>query len=237
MCSSCCNRRKLLKRSLQAISLLALGSCQKSSSLVSPIDLRAQESSKIQADTLQVLAVRGIAQTQKLLKVGDQVFSGEVVELDKDSEVILGAPDQSAFQLNSYAKVQPILEKEGGQINLERGSVTVAITQKRNRKYQLRMPALQVGVRGTVFHAEADWLGKPNQAYFCLCYGQADLQGDNGEELLPLSARYHTAVVGRADEENTVIQPLDLVANHDDPGIKRIIELGNVPHEMSWLRL
>ena len=94
MCSSCCNRRKLLKRSLQTISLLALGSCQKSSSLVSPIDLRAQESSKIQADTLQVLAVRGIAQTQKLLKVGDQVFSGEVVELDKDSEMILGAPDK-----------------------------------------------------------------------------------------------------------------------------------------------
>ena len=237
MCSSCCNRRKLLKRSLQTISLLALGSCQKSSSLVSPIDLRAQESSKIQADTLQVLAVRGIAQTQKLLKVGDQVFSGEVVELDKDSEVILGAPDQSAFQLNSYAKVQPILEKEGGQINLERGSVTVAITQKRNRKYKLRMPALQVGVRGTVFHAEADWLGELNQSYFCLCYGQADLQRDNGEELLPLSARYHTAVVGRVDEDNTVIQPLDLVANHDDPGIKRIIELGNVPHEMSWLRL
>ena len=76
--------------------------------MVSPIDLRAQESSKIQVDTLQVLAVRGIAQTQKLLKVGDQVFSGEVVELDKDSEVILGAPDQSAFQINSYAIVQPI---------------------------------------------------------------------------------------------------------------------------------
>ncbi len=167
----------------------------------------------------------------------DQVISGEVVELDKDSEVILGAPDQSAFQLNSYAKLQPILEKEGGQINLERGSVTVAITQKRNRKYQLRMPALQVGVRGTVFHAEANWFGEPDQSYFCLCYGQADLQGDNGEELLPLSARYHTAVVGRADEENTVIQPLDSVANHDDPGIKRIIELGKVPHEMSWLRL
>ena len=165
------------------------------------------------------------------------MFSGEVVELDKDSEVILGAPDQSAFQPNSYAKVQPILEKEGGQINLERGSVTVAITQKRNRKYQLRMPALQVGLRGTVFHAEADWLGEPNQAYFCLCYGRADLQGGNGEKLLPLSARYHTAVVGRVDEDNTVIQPLDLVANHDDLGIKRIIELGNVPHEMSWLRL
>ena len=131
MYSSCYSRRKLLKRSLQTISLLALGSCQKSSSLVSPIDLRAQESSKIQADTLQVLAVRGIAQTQKLLKVGDQVFSGEVVELDKDSGVILGAPDQSAFQLNSYAKLQPILEKEGGQINLERGSVTVAVTQKK----------------------------------------------------------------------------------------------------------
>ena len=54
---------------------------------------------------------------------------------------------------------------------------------------------------------------------------------------MPLSARYRTAVVGRVDEDNTVIQPLDLVANHDDPGIKRIIELGNVPHEMSWLRL
>ena len=105
MCSSCCNRRKLLKRSLQNISLLALGSCQKSSSLVSPIDLRAQESFKIQADTLQVLAIREIAQTQKLLKVGDQVFSGEVVELDKDSEMILGAPDKSAFQLKSHAKV------------------------------------------------------------------------------------------------------------------------------------
>ena len=87
------NRRKLLKRSLQAISLLALGSCQKSSSLVSPIDLSTQELSKIQADTLQVLAFRGIAQTQKLLEIGDQVYSGEAVELDKDSEVILGAPD------------------------------------------------------------------------------------------------------------------------------------------------
>ena len=151
MCSSCCNRRKLLKRSLQAISLLALGSRQESNSLVSPIDLMAQESSKIQVDTLQVLAIREIAQTQKLLKVGDQVLSGEVVELDKDSEVILGAPDQSAFQINSYAIVQPILQKEGGQISLERGSITAAITQKRNRKYQLRMPALQLGVRGTVF--------------------------------------------------------------------------------------
>ncbi len=237
MYSCCCNRRKLLKRSLQAISLLALGSCQKSSSLASPIDLRAQESSKIQADTLQVLALRGIAQTQKQLKVGDQVFSGEVVEVDKDSEVILGAPDQSAFQLNSYARAQLILEKEGGQINLERGSVTAAITQKRNRKYRLRMPALQVGVKGTVFHAEADWLGEPNQAYFCLCYGQADLQGSTGAALMPLSASYHTALVGRGDEHNTEIQPLDVVANHDDPGIKRIIELGNVPHEMSWLRL
>ena len=165
------------------------------------------------------------------------MFSGEVVELDKDSEMILGAPDKSAFQLNSHVKVQPILVKESGKINLERGSVTIAIIQKRNRKYQLRMPALQVGVSGTVFHAEADWLGELNQSYFCLCYGQADLQRDNGEELLPLSARYHTAVVGRVDEDNTVIQPLDLVANHDDPGIKRIIELGNVPHEMSWLRL
>ena len=58
-----------------------------------------------------------------------------------------------------------------------------------------------------------------------------------GVKLLPLSARCHTAVVGRVDEDNTVIQPLDLVANHDDPGIKRIIELGNVPHEMGWLRL
>ena len=135
-----------------------MGSCQKSSSLVSPIDLRAQESSAIQADTLQVLALRGIAQTQKLLEVGDQVFSGEVVKLDQDSEVILGAPDQSAFQLNSYAKAQLILEKEGGQINLEKGSVTVAINQKRNWKCRLRMPALQVGVKGTVFHAEADWL-------------------------------------------------------------------------------
>ena len=104
MCYSCCNRRKLLKRRLQTISLLALGSCQKSSSLVSPIDLRAQDSSKMQADTLQVLAVRGIAQTQKLLKVGDQVFSGEVVELYKDSEVILGAPDQSAFQTKQLRK-------------------------------------------------------------------------------------------------------------------------------------
>ena len=121
------------------------------------------------------------------------MLSGEVVELDKDSELILGAPDKSAFQLNSYAKVQPILEKEGGQINLKRGSVTVAITQKRNRKYQLRMPALQVGVRGTVFHAEADWLGEPDQSYFCLCYGQADLQGDNGEELLPLSCLLYTS--------------------------------------------
>ena len=237
MCSSCCNRRKLLKTSLQTISLLALDSCQESNSLVSPIDLRAQESSKIQVDTLQVLAIRGIAQTQKLLKVGDQVLSGEVVELDKDSEVILGAPDQSAFQINSYAIVQPILQKEGGQISLERGSITAAITQKRNRKYQLRMPALQLGVRGTVFHAEADWLDEPDQSYFCLCYGHADLQGGNGEVLLPLSARYHTAVVGRGDVDNTVIQPLNLVANHDDPGIKRIIELGNVTHEMNWLRL
>ena len=169
--------------------------------------------------------------------VGDQLFSGEGVELDKDSEVVLGTPDQSAFQLNSYAKVQPILEKEGGQINLERGSVTAAITQKRNRKYHLRMPALQVSVRGTVFHAEADWLGEPDQAYFCLCYGQADLKGGNGEELIHLSARSHTAVVGIGDGHNIVIQPLDLVANHDDPGIKRIIKLGNVPHEMSWLRL
>ena len=54
---------------------------------------------------------------------------------------------------------------------------------------------------------------------------------------MPLSARYHTAVVGIGDEHNTVIQPLDLVSTHDDPSIKRVIELGNVPHEMSWLRL
>ena len=73
-----------------------------------------------------------------------------------------------------------------------------------------------------------------NRTFVCVT---GRLKGGNGEKLLPLSARYHTAVVGRVDEDNTVIQPLDLVANHDDPGIKRIIELGNVPHEMSWLRL
>ena len=72
---------------------------------------------------------------------------------------------------------------------------------------------------------------------FVCVTGRLIYKGGNGEELLPLSARYHTAVVGRVDEDNTVIQPLDLVANHYDPGIKRIIELGNAPHEMSWLRL
>ncbi len=64
------------------------------------------------------------------------------------------------------------------------------------------MPALQVGVKGTVFHAEADWLGEPNQAYFCLCYGQADLQGGNETALMPLSTSYHTALVGRGDQHN-----------------------------------
>ena len=54
---------------------------------------------------------------------------------------------------------------------------------------------------------------------------------------MPLSTSYHTALVGRGDQHNTEIQPLGLIANHDDLGIKRIIELGNVPHEMSWLRL
>ena len=75
-----------------------------------------------------------------------------------------------------------------------------------------------------------------NRTFVCVT-GRLIYNGDNGEKLLPLSARYHTAVVGRVDEDNTVIQPLDLVANHDDPVINRIIELGNVPHEMSWLRL
>ena len=49
---------------------------------------------------------------------------------------------------------------------------------------------------------------------------------------MPLSARSHTAVVGRGDERSTAIQALDLVASHDDPGIKRIIELGNVPRKL-----
>jgi hypothetical protein len=29
------------------------------------------------------------------------------------------------------------------------------------------MPALQVGVKGTVFHAEADWLGEPKRIFVC----------------------------------------------------------------------
>ncbi len=42
---------------------------------------------------------------------------------------------------------------------------------------------------------------------------------------MPLSASYRTALVGRGDEHNTEIQPLDLVANHDDLGIKQSIGL------------
>ena len=72
---------------------------------------------------------------------------------------------------------------------------------------------------------------------FVCVTGRLIYKGGDGEKLLPVSARYHTAVVGRGNERNIEVQPLDLVANHDDPGIKGIIESGNLPHEMNWLRL
>ena len=80
-------------------------------------------------------------------------------------------------------------------------------------------------------------LVNPIKRTFVCVTGRLIYKGFDGEKLLPVSARYPTAVVGRGNENNIEIWPLDLVANHDDPGIKRIIELGNVPHEMSWLRL
>ena len=63
------------------------------------------------------------------------------------------------------------------------------------------MSALQVGVKGTVFHAEAEWLGEPKRIFVCVT--EADLQGGNETALMPLSTSYHTALVGRGDQHNT----------------------------------
>ena len=236
MKSNCsCTRRHLLQLSWASLPLVALPGCWSVSQGPSPEN--ASGPSAPREWNSRVLSLQGEAVSSgKSLSVGDVVENKKEMEVSAGSRVILGLPDQSTLEVQSESRLTVALQDEGGELLLKKGRLTAAIVQNRQRRYRLRMPAVEVGVRGTVFHAETDWLGDPGKAYYCLCFGEAVFQNEQGSRLLSLKTRDHSAFEIRQTGPAPLFAPTNQMASHSNPQIVRLLQTGEVPHEQEWLR-
>jgi hypothetical protein len=101
----------------------------------------------------------------------------------------------------------------------------------------VRTPTAIVGVKGTVFHAEAAIADDPTRGYFCLCNGNADfLTQERSRSLLQIRSNYHNAFYTLLQDGKPELRPVEVLLRHSDASIRQLLESGAVPHTKDWLR-
>ncbi|MFM7462091.1 MAG: hypothetical protein ACKO15_14770 [Burkholderiales bacterium] len=105
------------------------------------------------------------------MKVGDRVATGA-----KSSAVVVVGKDAYLLRDNSTIVFEESKALPGllGEVSVLTGKVLSVLEKRlRDQRIQYRVPNATIGIRGTGFYVEL----YPERTYFCLCYGEAAIDG------------------------------------------------------------
>lgn len=160
----------------------------------------------------------------KLANEQTDIDSGSLLETGADGHLVFTF-GQDAFLLRANSSLQ--LEPDGAAIGVLRLSTgaMLAVFGKGNK--QVATATATIGIRGTGIYLEAT----PEETYFCLCYGEVELQRPTSgpeQETQAFAATRHSAI-------RIPPQPASISAtpqrNHTDAELEMLESLvGRPPH-------
>jgi len=144
------------------------------------------------------------------VKPGDRVATGPksfaVVVVGKDAYLLR---DNSTIVLEESKAKPGVLEK----VLILTGKV-LSVLEKRtaDASVQYRTPNATIGIRGTGFYIEIE----EGRTYFCLCYGQAVIDGKGMSESKIINTIHHEQPLWLDDSSGTMKIDKGPFRNHDD---------------------
>ncbi len=104
---------------------------------------------------------------ERQLQLDDGVRSQDVISTGENSSLSLRFADGSRLLIGSGSQISVVRMLEIGRmalpdalLDIDRGSAEIHIVPKAGRRFELRTPAMNLGVRGTSFRARIDPAGK-----------------------------------------------------------------------------
>ena len=236
------SRRFFLAEGTRLCALGSLGAL--GAALARPGTAEAQDWSKLIASKPQggqgrVKELRGLASAGgRALALGDQVRSGEEIEVAAQSRLILSLSDNTIMRINAHTRVTLELgTRRTGFFRLVWGSLLTVIPT--GNRYLVHLPSAVVGIKGTVFfqqiyrtgekfafdeQAQRVTLPEGISEYFCLCNGLADfLGGPSATPTFSDKAQYHNSYYIDPRRSDPLVHAPQL--NHTDRQILDLIAL------------
>ena len=180
---------------------------------------------------LGVAATDSTTRPERALIVGDEIRSRDVISTDSDSSLSLRFVDGSRLMIGPASQVSVIRMLEIGRsalpdalLNIERGDAEIHIVPKTGRRFELRTPAMNLGVRGTSFRARVDASGK--SAGVEVLEGRVGASA--GRSQVPVNAGFGTL----AEAGKAIPPPRPLLAPPVLAGVSRLVAY--LPLRFSW---
>jgi hypothetical protein len=145
----------------------------------------------------------------KEAKVGTPVGPSDRVSTGPGSQAVIVIKDD-AFLLRSNTTLE-FAESRGvlSRILIETGSVLSVFGQK---PLQIKAKKATIGIRGTGAYLEV----RPDEVYFCLCYGDADLDGPGMPSPKRIVTRQHEQPLMITDDNGVMRAKPGPFMNHSD---------------------
>ena len=130
-----------------------------------------------------------IAEIGTPVKPGDAIKTG----IDGLAEVTFGKRNILHFGENTQA----VINQNWGGVNLDTGSLGAVLNGlaqlgfSKDNRFQVKIPTAALGIRGTSFFIQQP---DKNETYFCTCYGQLQIDPEDGSDALETEAYHHAAI-------------------------------------------
>jgi hypothetical protein len=144
------------------------------------------------------------------VKVGDRVATGA-----KSSAVVLVGKDAYLLRDNSTIVLEESKALPGllGEVAVLTGKVLSVLEKRlRDQRVQYRVPNAAIGIRGTGFYIEI----YPERTYFCLCYGEAAIDGKGMSEPKIVKTTHHESPLWLDDRGGSMKVEAGPFMNHTD---------------------
>ena len=157
-----------------------------------------------------VLVNGRLAKVGTPVKPGDRVTTGTnsfaVVVVGKDAYLLR---DHSTVVLEESKSTPGVLDK----VLILTGKV-LSVLEKRatDKRVQFRLPNATIGIRGTGFYVEIH----EGRSYFCLCYGEAAIDGKGMAEAKIVKTTHHESPLWLDDRGGTMKAEKGPFMNHTD---------------------
>ncbi len=148
--------------------------------------------------------------TERPLTIGDAIGSRDVIRTGDDSSLSLRFADGSRLMVGPRSQVSVVRIMQVGRsalpdarLDIDHGDAEIHIVPNAGRRFELRTPAMNLGVRGTSFRARVDPDGK--------AAGVEVLEGRIGAEAGPSQVAVDAGFGTRAEADKPITPPRPLL--------------------------